>query len=177
MTIGALSLMWMETAPVDELRPALTALPGSPVSDDAVIYRTHVPVNHSKWVNVVVRKASSAEDEVAQSCHFLVSDSSQAVESTDLWKRQVDGYHTFAPGHDWNSDSIGVCFLGDLEDQVLTEQHFNELMALVQTLQHHFKVRAERVYLHSELDDRTMSPSASFIRTFSRRLLQQPSGF
>lgn len=175
MTIGALSLMWMETAPIDELPIPLAGIPSSPVTDEAIVYRTHVPVKDAKWLNIVVRKASSADHDVAQACHFIVaraSDGEQAITATELWKRQVDGYHTFAPGHDWNADSIGVCFLGDLGDKTLSDRQFNELMALVQTLQHHFKIRPECVYLHSELDDRTTPPSGPFVRAFSRGLRQ-----
>ena len=179
MTIGALSLMWMETAPIDELPMTLAAVSSSPVTDEAIVYRTHVPVKHPKWLNIVVRKAPSADHDVAQACHFIVvraSDGKQAITTTELWKRQVDGYHTFAPGgHDWNADSIGVCFVGGLNDETLTGRQFNELMSLLQTLQHHFKIRSERVYLHSELDDRTERPSGPFVRTFSRRLLRLPS--
>jgi len=125
--------------------------------------------------HIVLRSAPNSDHDVAQACHFIVSDGKQAVTTTELWKRQVDGYHTFAPGHDWNADSIGVCFVGGLNDETLTGRQFNELMALVQTLQHHFKVRPERVYLHSELDDRTEPPSGPFVWTFSRRLLQLSS--
>jgi hypothetical protein len=175
MTIGALSLMWMETAPIDELPMPLMAVSSSPVSDEAVVYRTHVPVKHPKWVHIVLRNAPAAEHDVAQACHFIVSGANQAITTTELWKRQIDGYHTFAPGHDWNADSIGVCFVGDLNDKTATGRQFSELMALVQTLQHHFKVRPERVYLHSELDDQTSPPSRSFVWAFSRRLLQLPS--
>ena len=175
MTIGALSLMLMETAPIDELPFTLAIVPSSPVTDQAIIYRTHVPVKHPKWVHIVLRSAPSADHDVAQACHFIVSGGEQAITATELWKRQVDGYHTFAPGHDWNADSIGVCFVGDLNDENLTGRQFNELMALVQTLQHHFKIRPERVYLHSELDERTEPPSGSFVWTFSRGLLRLPS--
>jgi len=177
MTVGALSLMWMETAPIDELPMKLTAVSSSPVSNENAIFRTHVPVRQVKWHNIVIRSASDSDDDVAQACHFVVSPAAgpeQAVTTTDLWKRQADGYHTFAPGHDWNADSIGVCFVGELSDSALDGRQFNDLMALVQALQHHFRVRPERVYLHSELDDRTEPPSGLFVRTFSRRLLQTP---
>jgi hypothetical protein len=176
MTVGALSLMWMETAPIDELPMVLTAVSNSAVSDEAIIYRTHVPVNRPKWLNIVVNKAATADHDVAQSCHFIVSEGAQAIVTTELWKRQVDGYHTFAPGHNWNADSIGVCFLGELDDKTISARQFKELMTLVQTLQHNFKIRAEHVYLHSELDDRTTPPSGPFVQAFSRRLLQLPSG-
>ena len=175
MTIGAMLLMLMETAPINELPLTLTAVSSSPVTDDAIIYRTHVPVKHPKWLNIVLRSAPSADRDAAQACHFIVSDAKQAVTTTELWKRQVDGYHTFAPGHDWNADSIGVCFVGGLNDETLTGHQFNKLMALVQRLQYRFKIRPERVYLHSELDERTAPPSGLFVWTFSRRLLQLPS--
>jgi hypothetical protein len=172
MTIGALSLMWMETAPIDELPMALTARSSSSVSDEAVVYRTHVPVKHSKWNHVILLSAPSSDHETAKACHFIVSDGQQAIATTELWKRQIDGYHTFAPGNDWNADSIGVCFVGDLNNATLDTQQFNNLMALMQRLQYDFKVRSERVYLHSELDDRTERPSGLFVQTFSQRLLQ-----
>ena len=176
MTIGAFSLMWMETAPIDELpMPPLTARSSSSVAYEAVVYRTHVPVKHPKWLNIVLRNAPTADDDVAQACHFIVTGENQAITTTELWKRQVDGYHTFAPGHDWNADSIGVCFVGDLNEETLSGRQFNELMSLVQTLQLHFKIRPERVYLYSELDDRTSPPSGPFVWAFSRQLLQLPS--
>jgi len=175
MTIGALALMWMETAPVDELHMNLTSISGLPAYEEAIIYRTHVPVKYPKWLNIVVSKAPAADHAVARACHFIVSDGDQAIETTDLWKRQVDGYHTFAPGHDWNSDSIGICFLGDLDDKALTEQQFSALVALVQTLQKHFKVRSEHVYLNSQLDDRIKPPSGQFAQAFADRLLHIPA--
>ena len=174
MTIGALSLMWMETAPIDELPMTLTGISSSLVIDEAIVYRT-VPVQRPKWLNIVLRNAPAADHDIARACHFIVPEANQAITTTELWKRQLDGYHTFAPGHDWNADSIGVCFLGDLDDKTLSARQFNELMSLVQALQHKFKVRPERVYLHSELDDRITPPSGPFVRAFSRRLLQLPS--
>ncbi|MCP4379344.1 MAG: N-acetylmuramoyl-L-alanine amidase [bacterium] len=174
MTIGALSLMWMETAPIDETPLTLTARSSSPVSDGAVVYHTHVPVRQSKWNHVILLSAPSSDHETARACHFIVSDG-KVTATTELWKRQVDGYHTFAPGNDWNADSIGVCFVGDLTDAALNTGQFNELMSLVQRLQFDFKIRPERVYLHSELDDRTERPSGLFVRTFAQRLLQSQS--
>ena len=174
MTIGALSLMWMETAPIDEVPMPLTGLSSSLVMDEAIVYSTHagVPVQYSKWRNVVLRNAPTADHDIAQACHFIVSDANQAITTTELWKRQIDGYHTFAPGHDWNADSIGVCFVGGLNDETLTGRQFNKLMALVQRLQYRFKIRPERIYLHSELDDRTRPPSGPFVQAFSRGLRQ-----
>jgi hypothetical protein len=172
MTVGALSLMMLETAPVDEAHATMTAISSLPVSDDKIVFHTHVPVNREKWRNVVVRKAPSADHSVAKSCHFIVSDETQAVTTTELWKNQADGYHTFAPGDDWNSDSIGVCFVGELDDHALGARKFSELMLLVRTLQHHFAVSPDRVYFHSELDDRTIRPSGPFVRAFSDRLIQ-----
>jgi len=171
MTVGALSLMWMETAPIDELPMTLTAVSSLPVIDEAIVYRT-VPVQRPKWLNIVLRNAPAADDDIARACHFIVPEANQAITTTELWKRQLDGYHTFAPGHDWNADSIGVCFVGDLNDKSLTGPQFSKLMALVQRLQYRFKIRPERVYLHSELDDRTSPPSGSFVRAFSRGLRQ-----
>ncbi len=174
MTIGALSLMWMETAPIDELPLALSAHSSSLVSDGVVVNDTHVPIKQSKWKHVILLSAPSSDHETARASHFIVADG-KVTATTELWKRQVDGYHTFALGNDWNADSIGVCFVGDLTDAVLNTRQFNELMSLVQRLQYDFKIRPERVYLHSELDDRTERPSGLFVRTFAQRLLQSQS--
>jgi hypothetical protein len=170
MTIGAMSLMWMETAPIDDPTPRrLTALKSS-LFDKAIVHNTHVPLNQSKWLNIVVKNAPTTDHDAAQACHFIVSDGDPAITTTELWKRQIDGYHTFAPGHDWNDDSIGVCVVGDLDDKTLSPRQFQELMTLVQTLQGRFKIRSEHVYLHSELDGRTTAPSGQFVRAFSRQL-------
>jgi len=175
MTVGSLLLMWMETAPIDELPMTLMAVSRSTVSHYDAIFHTHVPVRQAKWQHIVIRTAADSNDDAAGACHFVVSPASEAgrsVSTTDLWKRQADGYHTFAPEHNWNADSIGVCFVGEFSDGVLDAGQFDELMSLLQALQHYFRVQPERVYLHSEIDDRTEAPSGLFVRTFSRRLLQ-----
>ena len=175
MIIGAVALMWMETAPIDEMPISLTSFSDSVLSNEAIVYHTLVPVDSPKWINIVVTKASSTDDQTAQACHFIVSPKENAISATELWKNQASGRHTFAPGSNWNSDSIGVCFIGDLNDKTLSATQFEELMTLIKTLQHNFNVRSERVYLDSELDDRITKPSGQFIRTFSRKLLQLPT--
>ena len=172
MTVGALSLMWMETAPIDEPTMPLTAVSGDRIPDDAIIYDTTVPLKQPKWINIVVSQAPAADHVAARACHFIVSGGDRPVESTELWKSQFDGHHTFAPGGDWNANSVGVCFVGDIDDASLSGPKFAKLMGLIQMLQHRLNVRPERVYLQSQLDTRTKSPTRPFSRAFSRGLLQ-----
>jgi len=171
MTVGALALMWMETGPILPVRMPLVAVG----SGGGVIFGTDVPVQQIKWRNIVILTADRPDADIARSCHFVVVVDSTGrggrVLATDLWKRQADGYHTFAPGHDWNSDSIGVCFVGKLTDSVLDGEQFRDFINLVRALQDGLRVPSERVYLCNDLDDRSPLPSEGFVRAFSRRLL------
>lgn len=175
MIVGALALMWMETAPIDVPRTPLAAVGAEDGWYERMILRTEVGLQPVKWRNIVVRSAGDADGDIAHACHFVVADGGQVL-TNDLWKRQADGYHTFAPGHDWNADSIGVCFVGGSNRASVRAERFDDLIGLVRLLQQRFKVPPERVYLHSDLDERTAPPGDEFVEAFSGRLLHETSG-
>lgn len=175
MVAGAVLLGWMETEPIQIAAIPLTAKASDGQRPGQVVFETNVPVRKDMWNNIIVR---SATDQAARNgCHFVVqmSDdgSTASVHATDLWKSQLSGKHTFALGHDWNVDSIGVCVAGEIGNLRAGDSQFKELMVIVRSLQHHMRIPADRVYLHSDLDLPSPAPvpSDAFLINFNRNLL------
>lgn len=173
--VGSGVLMLMETDPISVQQPSLTAMVKAAPADDKIVFETFVPVQPAKWSNIVVRTSPKGNDNIAQACHFVVDLDSNTIQvkATELWKRQSDGYHTFAPGHDWNADSIGISVAGidDISQLQKDPQKFARLLSMVRSLQHHMNIPAERVYLHSDIDQRTAEPTEAFLVSFLHGLL------
>lgn len=156
MTGGALLLMSMDSAPPQ------TATAASIIGK--VEYK-QLGLSHT-WRRIVVHSAADASDSLPQRCHFIISADADAsgkgVVVTDLWKRQVRGYHVMIPGHDFDSDSIGICLIGDFSSKGPVNGQFNALVTLVGKLQTDCRIAADCVYIHSQLDTSSDQPGKAF---------------
>ena len=175
MILGSVVLIVLETAPVNPHRD-LAAISHPSDALGRSIYRTNVPVQPVKWRSIVIHSTGGRGANIAKESHFLVrpdGEGSSAVEMTPLWDRQVEGNHVYVPGRDFNSDSIGVCLVGDFSAQPPSPSQMKALLALVQSLQRTLNVSADHVYLHSDLDASSRSPGAAFpVREFTLALLR-----
>lgn len=129
------------------------------------------------WRRVVVHAAANPNDSLPQRCHFIISadadTSGKGVVTTDLWKRQVRGYHVMIPGHDFDSDSIGICLIGDFSKKGPAKEQFEALVTLVNELQKRYRIAADCVYIHNQLDTSSDQPGKAFpSETFNRYLLK-----
>jgi len=172
MTLGAILLTVLQTNPIrPPLSPARISDTQSTGAAEAV-FDTNVPIQPTKWHNIVIHGEASENRNVADQCHFVIG-SSGTVVATGRWKQQISGQHVSTADRDWNDDSIGVCLLGDLDTQGPTRSQYRALLALTATLQRHFNSSADHVYLYRHLNVRTRSPGEMFpAEDFATRLLR-----
>lgn len=174
MTVGTLALMLLETAPI---RPtddtSLAAVSTDSRRTGQQVFTTQVPLKTETWRNVVIHSTGHQGAGISEQSHFVISADGEVCTATDLWRRQVSGSHIFAPGRNWNADTIGITLEGDFMFDPPSEKQFEMLTALVRTLQQACDIPAGRVYLHGELVPRSRSPGEAFpAEQFNRRLLQ-----
>ena len=105
--------------------------------------------------------------------HFLVQ--REAVDGANLiytgrrWREQADGFHTF---NRYDRDSIGVCVAGLMRTTGPTDEQFEALVWLVRRLQAGYKIPAQRVLLHRDVDSDSRCPGPAFpADRFRRELL------
>ena len=99
--------------------------------------------------------------------HFVIGNGSGlsdgVVEIGYRWTQQVPGAHVAAPANataqeqafrdELNSQSIGICLIGNGDRQPFTELQVRELIDLVRTLQETWDIPASSVLLHSDIVD------------------------
>ncbi|MDY6913563.1 MAG: peptidoglycan recognition family protein [Planctomycetota bacterium] len=165
MTFGTIALMALETAPIHPPVRNLAAVAPVAEAPAQVVYATEIPIQPLKWRNIVIH-STAGEPGVVGRCHFVVhpvaSGMTEAVEATAFWKHQLESRHTNIPGRDYNTDSIGICLVGDFHRQQPPPGQLQMLIALVHVLQRQFNISADHIYLHSELDADSQSPGAAF---------------
>ncbi len=170
MTLGALALMVLETAPARPTPQHLAAVASPNELAGKIVHDTAVPFQRMKWRNVIVHSSVNQTPGFAQRCHFLIQPNGK-IQVTALWKRQLSGNHVYVPGRDFNADSVGICLAGDFSMQAPPRAQMNSLIELVRTLQPLSAIPADRVYLHSDLIPYSQSPGVAFpSRTFNANL-------
>ena len=166
MTIGALLLMAMESEPP---RPSSNAL--ASIRSSAVVGLGEVS---RKWRRIVLHSSPDGKDSLPQRCHFVISAKPDAnglwVRPTALWKKQVPGHHVYVKGHDFNSDSVGICLIGDFSRQGPSAEQFEALLAVVRSLQNKCGITPESIYLSSELKSGSRPGLAFPVGEFKSRL-------
>lgn len=166
MTIGALLLMAMEAEPP---RPSNNAL--ASIRSSAAAGLGEVSAN---WRKIVLHSSPDGKDSLPERCHFVVFAKSDAaglwVRPTAIWKKQAPGHHVYVEGQDFNSDSIGICLIGDFSRQGPTSEQFEALLALVHSLQTKCDIGYDNIYLSSELQTGDKPGLAFPIGAFKSRL-------
>ena len=170
MTVGALALMVLQTNPIRPAAQFAAIADANQPGPAEAVFDTAIPLQPTKWRNIVVHGSQAERRNVADQSHFVIGESG-AVVVTALWKQQVSGQHVWAAGRDWNTDSIGLCLMGDLSQRAPSSRQYRALLLLVRTLQEQFNVSADHVYLYRHLNVRTRSPGDAFPADhFSARL-------
>jgi len=166
MTAGAFVLVLMETAPIRPSAEPLAAF-GAP-SDGPfarVVQPENVPLNRAKWRNIVVHSTGDEGDDLADQCHFLIGldhNGEVAVEATRLWHDQRCGGHVATPNDDFNTDSIGICLVGDFADGPPSGAVLDALVSVTKHLQYRCRIGRASVYLYRHLSPSTYSPGRAF---------------
>jgi len=161
MSLGTCLLLWMETGPA---RPegslplqAIKATQSGP--ELAIVHQTDggIPIQFIKWRNVIIHDTGQDGPKIAKACHFVVGSAETFgdghIRCTRAWRRQQDGAHISVPGFNFNSNSIGICVMGDARRYRPTSRQFESLVRLVRTLQITCSIPRDHVYLHSDLGE------------------------
>ena len=179
MFLGASVLILMETAPIRPASGDLAAVGGHGEVSAALVARTDLPLQRIKWRNIVIHSTAPGEQQdIASRCHFVIDSDETGgpgARATMLWDRQAEGYHVAGVSwRDFNTDSVGVCLVGDFSRRRPSSRQIELLVELVRAIQRACNIPADHVYLHSDLDRRTDSPGAAFpVREFTARLLRR----
>ena len=163
MTLGSLLLMSFEG---DITAPSATNLSTITSGDLAKNFETS-----RTWNRVVVHSSTGGSDTLPGQCHFIVD--GPTIRMTSRWKAQETGQHVSVAGNDFNSDSVAICLIGDFSKSGPTVAQFESLMKLVQRLQRSCNIRADSVYLQSELNPQRSNPGRAFpVNRFNHELLR-----
>ncbi len=108
--------------------------------------------------------------------HFIIGNGrglgDGAVHVGYRWNDQLPGVHTAGPDADHhNQRSIGICLVGDGDRQPFSEKQLENLIRLVQRLQRELAIPADRVFLHRDVNDRTVDPGRHFAEARFREQL------
>jgi len=166
MTVGALLLMAMESQPPRPSNEILASIRSSAAVGGVVA--------SSRWRRIVVNSSLGGADTLPGRSHFVISAKPDAtgwqVKPTNLWRQQRAGHHIYVAGRDFNSDSIGVCLIGDFSTNSPGSQQFEALLGLIRSLQLKCGIRAENIYLASELTASAKPGLAFPVGEFNSRL-------
>lgn len=108
--------------------------------------------------------------------HFVINNGTGVADGTIemgfRWHHQFAGAFVEGDGADWfNRHAIGICLIGDADQQRFTDAQLRELVWLVQRLQKRFDIPREAVYIQLGGSD---APARYFPHTwFRRQLLDQ----
>jgi hypothetical protein len=85
--------------------------------------------------------------------HFVVGNGQQMadgeIQPTFRWFKQLTGAH--AGSRDFNEHGIGICLIGNFDEQPPTAKQLAALGELLQTLAHRYAIPRERVLPHRDV--------------------------
>jgi N-acetyl-anhydromuramyl-L-alanine amidase AmpD len=86
--------------------------------------------------------------------HFIINNATSGkengqIEVTPRWLKQQEGAHCKAS--DMNQKGIGICLVGNFNDERLTAKQMDSLVYLVNTLRRYYKIPAKKILGHSQV--------------------------
>lgn len=112
--------------------------------------------------------------------HFVIDSAESSkqdgqLESTPRWIKQEDGAHCKAG--DMNTKGIGICLVGNFDNETISEKQMESLVFLVNKLRRHYKIPLNRIMGHGEVSGaNTHCPGRQFPwREFIERLQSTPT--
>ncbi len=194
MTLVGGLLLALDRAPSANLGglalPPLLAT-GSPRSIEAVFSAPKAGIEKGRWQAIVIHHsgspvgtpASLESQALAQNLKGLgyqfVIGNGKGIGDGELhisrrWIDQTPGAHAGGENADWlNTYSIGICLIGNLNRDTISQAQWDRLMELVTSLSRELGIPAERVYLHSDVapttDPGSFFPTALFREELAAR--------
>lgn len=112
--------------------------------------------------------------------HFVIGNGSRSgdglVEVGSRWQKQKVGAHCKTHGNTYNEHGIGICLVGNFENDRPTDAQMRSLVGLVRFLMNQCAVRPENVVTHGGVTGRTECPGDNFPwRRFHRSISRSAS--
>ncbi len=95
--------------------------------------------------------------------HFVVNDrqgrSDGEVEIARRWKQQIDGDFISGEQADmWNRQAIGICLMGDADNQAFSDGQIEATIKLVRMLQQAYAIPRNRVFIQTGRSSDSLAP-------------------
>lgn len=143
-----------------------------------MLFATNSPIEPDRWRGIVIHDSNTvggsasaiAEAAGTQPYHFVIAngrgDTDGQINISNRWLTQFDGaFAGDSANSDWlNHRTIGICVIGDLADQKMTEAQQAQLVWLVRKLQAKLAISGEHVHWPAE----RFFPEAGFRRQLLR---------
>lgn len=98
--------------------------------------------------------------------HFVIgnghgSDDGE-IEVGNRWRKQIHGAHT--ANMDYNRIAIGICIVGNLEEEMLTPRQFDSLYQIVLYLSKRYNIPLPNIIMHNQVTQKkgTLCPGRNF---------------
>jgi N-acetyl-anhydromuramyl-L-alanine amidase AmpD len=137
--------------------------------DGTVPSNWYPPVPDRQWNAIVVHHSASPTGGAAAfdkqhrqvngwdelGYHFVIGNGTDTrdglVEIGPRWLKQKHGAHCKTPGNFYNEHGIGICLVGDFEQQYPSAEQIEMLKKLITFLMNRYNIPPEHVYGHGEL--------------------------
>jgi hypothetical protein len=172
---------------------SITPLEDQPAGSGHLLLADEADLDRSRWNGIVIHHLGepfgTAEsvhrqhlswDYQGLGYHFLIGNGNGLADGEIhvgyRWIEQFPGAHVVGEaGTLHNTQSIGICLIGNGDRQPFTDRQMRHLTRLVQRLQQELGLSADQVQLHRDLTDRVTSPGRLFTEAqFRASLLDQP---
>jgi len=163
MVIGAGILILIKTPPAKV--PSFLTIKAkdrgsrSRISD--AIYKTDIPIQAIKWVNIVVYDNSDTSENsliaLNENYHFIIGShdviGNGSVRATFLWQKQQDCNHIIRSGYPAHQGSIKIRLVCDTSQKSPTLEQMNALIELVRKLQVLCQIPSDHVWVKGHPDN------------------------
>jgi N-acetyl-anhydromuramyl-L-alanine amidase AmpD len=98
--------------------------------------------------------------------HFVIGNGNGSddgeIEVGKRWSKQIHGAHT--ANMDYNRIAIGVCIVGNLEEEMITPRQFDSLYQIVLHLSKRYNIPLSNVIMHNQVTQKkgTLCPGKNF---------------
>jgi len=141
-----------------------------------VVHHSYQPANGNF---ATIDKLHNAKPDYDFGCgyHFVIGNGSKSkdgeIEFGLRWRQQIHGAHTKSVNNRVNLSGIGICLIGDFENNYATKKQDSALLVLAKKLKKVYKIPTYHVYGHKEAKDigATECPGKNFnIISFRHKL-------
>jgi hypothetical protein len=172
--------MQSATTPSAKLPTGARSADALPVVRGGVEFRPHSPAR--SWKTIVLHHSATRGGSVASidsahrrkrdpagrpwlgiGYHFVVGNGSPMadgeIQPTFRWQQQLAGAH--AGNREHNEHGIGICLIGNFDEDAPTERQLSALVELIRSLARQYEISRDRVVRHQDVQA-TLCPGRHF---------------